>query len=240
MLYHLIFRWYNYIMKQRYSHLKLNAISLRKRGKMYSEIQKILNEKVPKSTLSLWFKEVKFSNAQNEALKKRIENKLIESRAISLKNKREKKEIYLKEVEKRNIHLKNSIKDKNVAKIAIAMLYLGEGTKRGPCIVFGNSNPEIIGLFMRLLRYCYNINENKLRCTLQCRADQNIKKLEIFWSEITKIPLNLFYKAQIDPRSIGKKSNKSNYKGVCRIDYFSSDVFNEIKKIGEILSAKGL
>jgi hypothetical protein len=121
------------------------------------------------------------------------------------------------------------------------MLYLGEGSKdskRGS-LMFGNSDPFIVSLFLRLLRCCYNINEGKFRCTLQCRADQNIKKLERFWFRITGIPLSQFYRARVDPRTIGKKSNKLDYKGVCRIDYFSAELFIELKQIAEIVN-KGI
>jgi len=101
--------------------------------------------------------------------------------------------------------------------------------------MFGNSDPPIITLFLSLLRRCYNIDENKFRCTLQCRADQNIPKLEKFWSQVTKIPMPQFYKARIDPRTIGKPSRKPDYKGVCRIDYFSGDIFMELKQIMEVI-----
>ena len=69
----------------------------------------------------------------------------------------------------------------------------------------------------------------------QCRADQDIKKLEKFWSKITKIPPSQFYKARIDKRTIGKKTLKLEYKGVCRIDYFSADIFTELMKLPRIL-----
>ena len=101
--------------------------------------------------------------------------------------------------------------------------------------MLGNSEPLVIRLFLNLLRYCYNIDESKFRCTLQCRADQNIPKLEKFWSQITNIPLAQFYKARIDPRTIGKPSNNPNYKGVCRIDYFSGDIFMELKQIMSLI-----
>ncbi len=105
--------------------------------------------------------------------------------------------------------------------------------------MFGNSDPFIINLFVSLLRYCYSVDECKFRCTIQCRADQNIKELELFWSRVTKIPLLQFYKARVDPRTVNKPSKKKDYKGVCRIDYFSADLFFEIIKIPEIIS-KGL
>ena len=86
-------------------------------------------------------------------------------------------------VGERVAHLSDEIQKKNTAKIAFAMLYLGEGAKktRGS-LMFGNSDPLVIRLYLNLLRSCYRIDENKFRCTLQCRADQDVKKLEKFWS----------------------------------------------------------
>ena len=92
---------------------------------------------------------------------------------------------------------------------------------------------------MHLLRFCYNIDEKKFRCTLQCRVDQNIPKLEKFWGEITKIPLSQFYKARIDPRTIGKTSKNIDYKGVCRIDYFSADIFLDLMQIPKTIYKMG-
>ncbi|MEK7598802.1 MAG: hypothetical protein AAB487_03635 [Patescibacteria group bacterium] len=162
-------------------------------------------------------------------------------RALALAVIRVKREHYLDEVQARIEHLGKVFRNKDVAKIALAMLYLGEGSKTPrSALMFGNSDPRIIRLFTELLRFCYEIDELKFRCTLQCRADQDIKKMEKFWSEITKIPSTQFYKARIDPRTIGKISKKPDYKGVCRIDYFSADLFNEIMKIIELISKKGL
>ncbi|HLD21589.1 MAG TPA: hypothetical protein VJB65_01705 [Patescibacteria group bacterium] len=122
------------------------------------------------------------------------------------------------------------LKEEIHAKIALAMLYLGEGTKcQGRCtITFGNSNPIIIRLFLALLRKCYPIDESKFRCTIQCRADQNIENLTHYWTSVTNIPLHQFYKSRIDKRTIGKITMKPKYNGVCRIDYFSSAIYLDL------------
>jgi hypothetical protein len=125
-------------------------------------------------------------------------------------------------------------------KVVLTALYLGEGSKtRKGSLAFGNSDPYIISLFLNLLRKCYKIDEKKFRCTIQCRADQNIKNLEEFWTSVTKIPLVQFYKARIDPRTIGKPSKKLDYKGVCRIDCFSGEIYLELMQIPKIIY-KGL
>ena len=49
------------------------------------------------------------------------------------------------------------------------------------------------------------------------------------------IALNLFYEAQVDSRTIGKVLRKINYKGVCRIDYFSADILNELTEVSRVI-----
>lgn len=212
--------------------LKDSAKKLRKRGKTYSEIKQILNVSIPKSTLSDWCK--------NLPLPKRYFKKIkainVKSQKGALKAWKQKKEIKVAKIIDRNKHLSPLLKNRDIALIALSLLYLGEGskTKRGS-LTFGNSDPFIIDMFLDLLRRCYEIDNSKFRCTVQCRADQDIKKLEKFWSKITKIPPSQFYGTRIDKRTIGKKTLKLEYKGVCRIDYFSADIFTELMKLPRIL-----
>jgi len=216
--------------------LREEAAKLRKQGKTYSEIQEILKISIPKSTLSCWCVDVELPKEYQDKVRKIVLNNAEKGRVIALIVNRVKREKYLKSVADRNKYLVKVLKNKDTAKIALAMLYLSEGSKnqRGS-LMFGNSDPFIVSLFLHLLRYCYKIDESKFRCTLQCRADQNIKELEKFWSQVTKISLSQFYKARIDPRTIGKPSKKPNYKGVCRIDYFSADLFIELMQIPKMI-----
>lgn len=89
------------------------------------------------------------------------------------------------------------------------------------------------------MKKCYKIDEKKFRCTILCRNDQNIKNLENFWVKVTKIPKSQFYKTRIDPRTIGKPSQKLDYKGVCVIDYFSADLFLDLMQIPKIIHKMG-
>lgn len=123
------------------------------------------------------------------------------------------------------------------AKIALAMLYLGEGSKnpKRSALVFGNSDPEVIALFLSLFRKCYQLDERKLRCTVQCRADQDTAQLKRFWVKITGVPSSQFYEAQVDQRTVGKPSKKLAYKGVCRVDYLSAEIFHDILQTIRVL-----
>lgn len=221
--------------------IRKKAIALRKEGKTYSEVRRILTTDIPKSTLSYWFKNIKLSDKHQKKIKRKIAKNVHKGRIKALAINRAKREKYLQSLIERNKHLSDTIQNKDVAKIALAMLYLGDGSKslkRGS-MMFGNSDPFIVSLFLDLLRYCYDIDETKFRCTVQCRADQNTKELEEFWPKITKIPASQFYKTRIDPRTKGKRSKKRDYKGVCRIDYFSAETFIELMQIPQIIGAHG-
>lgn len=223
-----------------YVHLKDSAVSLRRNGKTYTEIQEILGIKIPPSTLCTWFHNTTFSEEERARIvisgKERIRAGHLKTITIkALKRRQRDGELFLQ-----NIYLKDILKYKDVAKISLAMLYLCEGSKhRSASVCFGNSNAGIIRLFLHLLRACYLLDERKLHATVQCRADQDGYALTLYWSEITQIPLDRFYDPQIDKRTIGFPTKKLDYKGVCRVEYFSAATYNELKIVGEVLT-KGL
>ena len=169
-----------------------------------------------------------------------MENNLAEARIRAIQTKKIKRIQYLESINKRIEHLPKLLHNKDTAKIVVAALYLGEGAKtKGGHVMLGNSDPAIIDLFLKLLRSSYSLDEKKFRCTLQCRADQNTRELERFWSKTTNISLTQFYKARIDPRTIGKPSRKPDYKGVCRIDYLSVGLAYELTILGQAICKTG-
>lgn len=217
--------------------LREKAVDLRKKGKTYSEIQSILGLRIPKSTLSYWFQSVLLSKRQQETIQRHVMNNICNARIKAIAVNKEKKKKYIQAFQNKNIHLKALLKNKDIAKITLATLYWGEGSRiRRSALMFGNSDPYMIKTFLKLLDRVYCVDYQKLRCTVQCRADQDIGHLRRFWSKITHIPLSQFLKTQVDPRTVGKKTKKKRYKGVCRIDYYSADVYNELSTIIQILS----
>lgn len=210
---------------------------LRKVGKTYSEINKILKLKIPKGTLSYICHNIKLP--KNYGVKVKLINcrslRLARQRAAEARDRKQKEAIAT--FNKKNANLKKFLNNKKISKILSSCLYLAEGGKtRKGSLMFGNSDPGIIKFFLSLLRNAFVLDEKKFRCTLQCRADQKIEFLQKFWSSVTNIPISQFYKAQIDKRSLGKRTLKREYKGVCRLDYFSADVFHELMMIGKIIT----
>lgn len=217
--------------------LNKQIVTLRKAGKTYAEIQTILGKKIPKSTLSYWCRSVSMPKTLQLKIKQKNLVSLGRARALALQSKKDKKEAALVGVRQQSSVFRQLFKHQVTSKLLLTILYMCEGSrsKNRASLMFGNSDPFIVSLFMRLLRFCYSIDESKFRCTIQCRADQNTEELERFWRITTNIPKSQFYKAQVDPRTIGKPSRKPNYKGVCRIDYFSSAILNELVEIMNII-----
>jgi len=73
-------------------------------------------------------------------------------------------------------------------------LYAGEGSKRDDKIVFANSDPQLIRVFLGWLRREFDIDESRLRMRLYLHEDLDLDRALEFWSEATGIPITQFQK----------------------------------------------
>lgn len=202
--------------------LREKVISLRKNGKSYGQIQQILRLQIPKSTLSYWCRDISLPPHYPEMIARLMSQGASKGRAVAWIKSQERRENEYRELTQRLAPLAQRLLDKEVALLALSMLCLGEASKKEGSFCLGSSDPRIIRLFLGFLKICIDFNLEKVRCTVQCRADQDQEKLERFWSETAQVPRRLFYKAQVDPRTIGKPTLNLGYKGVLRVDYFDS------------------
>jgi hypothetical protein len=231
---HGISLWYDKSMKNEKT--KERAKKLRREGKTFQEINHLLNTNIPKSTFSTWFAGIAIPWGIVQKMEKERKKTLQKAQKKAVLAGERKREKYYNELLFRNRDLEKLCDKREVGRVVLAALYLCEGTKnKRSSMVFGNSDPHIIKLFLRLFREIFIVDEKKFRCTLQGRSDQDIQQLESFWSSVTGISLDQFYKARIDPRTKGKVLKKPEYKGVCRIDYLSAGVFHEIMAMCEIV-----
>ena len=211
-------------------------MSLRMRGESYAAICRSLGIHVAKSSMWYWFKDLELSASVSE--KMMIDNlaRLARGRETARHNSDARRREYMSMLEHDNRHLVTKMDDADVAKIVLAVLFLGEGSKKNKgSLTFCNADPYVIGLFLHLLRTCYKLSEEKFRCTVQCRADQDIPHLQAYWSSITAIPLGQFSKAQVDRRTVGKPTIKKDYKGVCRLEYYSAHVYHELSYVSRAI-----
>lgn len=211
-----------------------SARKLRLQGKTYSDIQKSLNRNFHKSTLSYWFKDLKLTSQQEKILKINVDTKLKISQRKAWKINKRRRIIYLNSLKDKNLYLL-PILNKDVQKLLLAMLYLGEGAKSKSTkyLSLGSSNSKIVKLYLMLLGNCFKIDNSKFRIRIQCRDDQNIYLLEKYWQNLTKIPKEQFYPTYVDKRSIGKPTLHKDYKGVCAVHYFDRSIQLELELLSE-------
>lgn len=169
---------------------------LRKQGKTYGEIRKYLDREIPKSTLSDWCKHVLLPPGYQEEIAKLNFRNLSKARQVSLGIRRAKRKEFFELITEVNSPIAERINDKEVAKIALAMLCLGEASKYNPKTTagfnLGSSDCRIVTLFLRLLKQCFDFDMEKLRCTVQCRADQDPEALKDYWVAVTGVDRKLF------------------------------------------------
>jgi len=208
------------------------AIELRKRGKSIRDIENILN--APRSTLSGWLRDIELSAQQKNRLHNKWLNALAKARlkAVMVNRARQFKKIEnIRQYAKRFIS--NLAINKTIGKVIFATFYLAEGTKKDGMFVIANSNPKVLVAFLSLFRYLYNPKKSKFRCCLHLRKDQSEEKLKNYWSKILNIPKSQFIKTQFDKRT--NSSTFKDYKGVCVIVYYDSDLQRQIVYEGEEL-----
>lgn len=223
---------------RRYSKSLINkAIELRSQGLTYSEISHSLHQIIPKGTYNSWFKNMTLPSHYYKKIKDLNRNHLKNSRLLAIEVNKKKRKVYLEKIDKNNLNTSILINDIQTAKIALSTLCLGEASKYKASKSFslGNSDPRIIYIFLSLLKKCFDFNIEKVRCTVQCRADQNTQELERYWQEQTGIPKRLFYKTRIDPRTIGKKTKKKDYMGVLRVNYIDTKVQLELESLSNLV-----
>lgn len=157
-------------------------------------------------------------------------------RQLAIDKNKQKRQVYLDELLTKDKDIFANA-DLDTLKIALAMLYLGEGAKwashRG--LLLGNSNPQIVQIYVRLLEKCFNISKDQLRIRVQYRADQDINELELYWSNLLGVPRSQFYKTAPDLRTLGKPTKRGDYRGVCVIMCGGTDVQLRLTMISDRL-----
>lgn len=209
--------------------IKRRAEELRKAGKTYAEIRKELP--VAKSTLSLWlgekYKGVFDRKAQLAHLKKirvaalhTIRTGKIERTSVAMKKGEE-------------VAHRLPLKDTDVLKALLAMMYWAEGSKHATVsgIRFANTDPRFAFLYVSLVRKCFPVDESRFRIRLHVHYYHEKKKTVRFWSKLLNVPPSQFWKVYVKKRS-KKKRFRKNSMGICFIYYPENAFRNELLGLG--------
>ncbi len=189
------------------------ARKLRKEGKTYSEIKRIL--RVSKSTLSLWLRDMPLSDEQMRTVRdwnpRRIENYRITTQRkrearLSLAYQKAKKDIGI--LSKRELFLGG------------LFLYWGEGAKsmRGTTLI-ANTDPDIVYFFLQWL-LLMEVDIRKVKIKLHLYSDMDIETVSSYWSERLGIPRSQFRKPYVKTSTLSGLTYKNGFgHGTCNVIY---------------------
>lgn len=209
---------------------------LRSLGMMYSEICDEIGRLIPKGTLSYICKDVKLPEEYFVRHKQSLQENLKVAREKALVANTEKLRLRFEKIHEEASRVVTRRSENDYEKIALAMLYLGEGSKyrsyRG--LSLGSSDPGILRTYIALLERCYYKKRTDFRVRIQCRDDQNQRKLEVYWTKELGISLDALYPTYSDKRTVGKPTAHSDYKGVCVVSCSGADIQLELDAIARL------
>lgn len=219
-------------MKSKWFELKPKARKLRKEGNSIRSIEKELG--VPRSTLSGWFKDIELSEKQKDQL----ENNRLEA----LEKAREKAKRWHKDQKQKRIEqIQNEadevlthidLEDQFVQELALALLYLGEGSKSDKETSLSSTSPDILYFFISSLKRLYDIDTEDFYCELQLRMDQDEDEEINYWMNQLDLPRENFPKVYYDKRTEGSKTH-SDYHGACHVRVWRVAIQRRLLYLGE-------
>lgn len=198
------------------------AIELRRKGLSYREIR----EKIPvaKSTLSLWFKEVKLSKPQVQRL---TEKKRLAGLRGAQRRHEQRVQVRSEIVAKAEREI-GSISARELWLIGVA-LYWAEGHKEkeyrgGALVQFTNSDPWMLKMFLKWLEEFVGISMDRLRLSLYIHenSQNSIKQAKEYWKKILGVPeIHAVYLKKGNPKT-KRKNVVGEYFGLVRVTVNSS------------------
>jgi hypothetical protein len=209
---------------------------LRKEGKSYSEILKII--KVSKSSLSLWLKDIPLTEDQIKRIKGNKE-RAIERFIETMKLKRQKRllDYYTKQKEKWL-----PLSDRELF-LSGLFLYWGEGNKASRNTVsVSNTDPNVIKFSILWMIRSLNVPKNKIKVSLQLYSDMNIDKSIDYWIKELNIPIEQFNKSYIKTSTRSLIDQKGFGHGTCSVSIqntvIKENLLMAIKAIADFYSEK--
>ncbi len=188
------------------------GLKLRKSGRSYAEIHAAL--KIPRGTLSGWFKGVDWSDELKKKLSSRVQMKhtirLVELNKIRGQRLKKAYEEARKEAKNEFEELKY-----NPLFIAGLMLYWGEGdklTKYSTAIT--NTDPDLIQLYVFFLKNACRIPVDRIRAHVLIYPDLDEGVCRKYWARESGIGLSYFTKSTLIQ---GRHKTRRLEHGVCMV-----------------------
>lgn len=190
---------------------------------------------VAKSSVSLWVRDVLLSQEQIEALKDSQMKRVAFARSKAVETNRKRFQQLRQQYQSEG---RVRAREGSALHLAGCMLYWAEGAKNRSEVIFVNSDPEMMRLFVRFLRESLRVTDEEFVLRIYCHSrDQvEIARMETYWLEILKLPSSAVRKAVFKTGS--KVTHNTLFNGICRLTVKKSfryvqHIFGAIQEYGE-------
>lgn len=199
------------------------AIKLRTEGFSIFEIAKKLG--VAKSSVSIWVRDVHLNDYQLKTLRDNSHSlATIEKRRVSrLNNELTKRQIIVNLAENEI----GSLTKRELWLIGV-MLYWAEGGKTQRMVRFSNGDPRLIKIMMKFFREVCEVPEHKFRGYIHIHPHLNSIKAETYWSNVSLIPNDQFFKTYRKKNISSKGKRDSLPHGVMDVYVMDTELFLKI------------
>lgn len=201
--------------------LKQKAQEMRKLGNSYLEIMRVL--RLSKSTVSDWCKDVSLTNEQLHKLYENKKTGALKGSIIAARNKQQKRLLETERIYREGITQIGDLSERERLVAGIAF-YAAEGTKIDNGCCFSNSDPAIVKFMAKWFREFGEVPTDKFRGALWLHEGLNEKKAKLFWSKLTGIPTNHFYKTYIATNKIHSRKIRKQLHQYGVFSFYVNDV----------------
>ncbi len=108
------------------------------------------------------------------------------------------------------------------------MLYWAEGGKTQRLVRFSNADPEMIKIMMTFFRKICLVPEVKFRGYIHIHPHLKHEEAEKYWSAVSKIPLEQFFKTYRKPNKSSQNKKDSLIYGTFDIYVLDTELFLKI------------
>lgn len=198
---------------------KQKAIAMRREGKTYSEILKVVP--VAKSTLSIWLRQVGLAKPQYQL----ITEKRKAAQRKGAQARRNQRITFSAEIFEKSEKEVGTISSRELWLMG-TMLYWAEGSKEkeyypGSGVEFVNSDPFMIKVFIKWLFNTFAPTREDFIFSIAIHKsyENRVEQVRKYWSEVTGFPIEHFKKVYYKRHN--PKTNRKNignmYNGVLRV-----------------------
>jgi hypothetical protein len=201
--------------------LRERARGLRGEGRSIKAIARELH--VAQSTASLWVADVPLTDEQR--------------RRLDQLSDRQRAGLLVQTTRARAARLDAQDLGRTIAKVdeplhwAGCMLFWAEGSKKRNAVTFTNSDDDMMRFFLRFLRECYDVGDERVRLSVNCFLGngKSLAEIEAWWLERLNLPPSCLQAPTVNrPSSASKGVRKPLVHGTARISVHSTRIVQSI------------